>query len=820
MRLLTGCLLIAFLLLSGVRTYAQETDSDIHGKVLDEKHLAAEASTVLLLSAVDSSIIRSTSCDRAGLFKIIVKPGKYLLLISKIGYTQSLTGPYTLKKNHDFAIGDITLVPTVPQLKEVSVNAQRQYIEVKPDKVVLNVQSSIMAEGNSILEILKQAAPGAHVDGRGNISIIGHQGALITIDNKPVNLTGQELADLLQSIPGSSIQQIELITNPSSKYDAAGAGIINLVSKKGVNAGTNFTVNAGAGYGKFLKTNAGLNFNNRMGKINIFGTYNYGSNKTDHTFTTDRIINYNGIRSDYDVNYYATQQNYSHNFRLGTDYAITPDQTIGVLVSGTINKYDFKKNNTLAITNQGVLDSTISTKSTISRMQKNISYDLNYSGKLDDEGRMLYADLVYNDIDRQYNEYIDNYFYDAAGINYRPALYLQNLSPSNINIWASKIDFVNPFSSTSKLEMGIKYSWVKSNNDLIFGPEVNGVYTASPTFSNNFIYTENINSAYANYTNHINKVTLITGLRVEQTNSTGMGGSSIMSGNVKKNYLDWFPQVQLDYQPDSKNEFNLSYNRGITRAAYDAVNPFLYYVDLYDYRAGNPNLLPQYSNKIQLSHNYNKVLVTTLYGMQVTNFYDLLDYVQDDASKVSISTTKNFGTYSVLGLKLSASLNPATWWDANFLVDGAYQRFKAYPQNGDLNKGTPDINLSTTQDFKLGRTTIFEIASKYESPTFYGIGQLKSNYHVDGGISQQMFHRNGTLRLNVTDIFNTQRDKSTINYQNLNMSVYDKLETRIVRLGFTYRFGNVFLKGNIKHTAVNEDEQKRAGGVAGNGTAN
>ncbi|MDB5114680.1 MAG: hypothetical protein JWQ79_172 [Mucilaginibacter sp.] len=810
MRVITGCLLIAFLAGLCKHSYAQTSLADLHGKVSDERHLPAEAATVMLLAAADSSIIRSTACDKNGSYKINAGPGIYLLLISRVGYEQSLSGPYVLENVDEIAVPEITLSPLLPQLKEVSITALRSFVEVRPDKVVLNVQNSIIAEGNSAIEILRQA-PGTHADNHGNISIIGRQNALITIDGKPTNLTGQDLADLLQGMPGSSIQQIELITNPSAKYDA-GAGIINIITRKGTNKGTNFTATAGAGYGKFAKTNAGLNFNNRMGKINIFGYYNYLGNKTDHAFTTDRIINYNNTLSEYNVNYYATQQSYNHNFRLGTDYAITPNQTLGILVTGMVTKNDYAKNNVLNIANQGVLDSTISTKSKLNRGLNNISYDINYNGKLDTSGKTLSADMIYNVINRHSSEYIDNYFFNAGGANYRPSLYLQNLSPSTIRMWASTIDYVNPISKTAKLEAGLKYSLVKSNNELIFGPKVNGVYQSSSNFSNTFIYNENINSAYINYTSKIDKVNLIAGLRAEQTNSTG-NSVTMMSGD-KKSYLDWFPQVRLSYSANEKNEFSLSFNRGITRPVYEDVNAFLYYVDLYDYRAGNPDLLPEYSNKLELSHTYNKTLITTLYANVTTNFYDLTDLIQNDSSKVNITTKKNFGTYSVYGLKFFAPVAFNNWWNATFGLDGSYQRIKAYAENGNLNKGTSDFNFSSSQTFKICSTMTAELYGKYESPTFYGIGQFKSNYLVNAGISKQLFGKNGTLRLSINDIFNTVRDRETVNYQNLNMKIYDKLETRIVRLGFTYHFGNISLKGVAKHSTANEEEQKRA--VSGN----
>ncbi len=817
MRFLAGCLLIAFLLGAYTYSYAQADGWGIHGKVTDEKHIGAEAATVILLAAADSSIIRSTACDADGIFKFNAKPGKYLLLISKIGFDQSLTGPYTISPGKNVAIKEISLVLHLPQLKEVSITAQRSYVEVKPGKVVLNVQSSIIADGNSVAEILKQA-PGVHIDDRGNLSIIGRQGALVIVDGKQVNVSGQDLSDLLQSIPGNTVQQIELITNPSAKYEASGGGVINIILRKGVNAGTNFTLNGSAGYGTYYKASGGLVFNNRMGNINIFGNYNYLEDKNFHNFITDRNINYKGFLSNYYADYHSIRVKKTHTFRLGTDIAISPNHSIGLLISGTVDNFDYSKNNILNITNQGHLDSVISTTANTNQGKSNISYDINYSGKLDKKGTLLSADLVYNNIDRHTFEYIDNYFNTSAGTNYRPALFLQNLSPSSINIWVAKVDYTNPLSKNSQLDAGIKYSNVRSNNDLIFGPKVNGVYTSSPQFSNTFIYTENINSAYATYTTKIDKVNLMAGLRAEQTISNG--NSLTMMSAVKKSYVDWFPHVQLNYTVNEKNELNVSYDRGINRALYEQINPFRRYVDLYDYTAGNPNLLPQYTDKIELTHTYNKTLVTSLYGMTTTNFYGFTNLVQNDSNKVSITTNSNFGTYSILGIRVSTPVVFTSWWDASFGVDASYQRIKAYPQYGNLNKGTQDVIFSGTQTFKICNTLTAQLLGKYESPTFYGIGQFKSVYRIDAAVSKQLFNKSATLRFYVNDIFNTQRDYDVIKYQNLNATIFDKVESRWFKLSFSYKFGNNSLKGNAKHNAGNEDEQNRAGGIAGTGNNN
>jgi iron complex outermembrane receptor protein len=817
MRFFTGCLLFAFLWASCSFTFAQTGSSGIYGKVSDERKMAAAAATVILLSAADSSIIKSVACNDEGKYDLEAKPGKYLLIITKIGYDQSLTGPYSIEPGKKFFAPEITLTIHLPQLKEVSITAQRSYIDARPGRVILNVQSSIIAEGNSVAEILKQA-PGVHVDGRGGFSMIGKQGALVTIDGKATNLTGQDLNDLLQGMAGASVAQIELITNPSAKYDAAGGGVINIISKKGANAGTNIVVNAGGGYGTYYKLNGGLAFNNRKGVVNVFGNYNYLENKGFHDFTTNRNINYQGLMSDYNVIYKSIQVSKNHTFRLGTDVALSAKHTVGVLISGTVTDNALFKDNLLEMSNQGKLDSVITTTSTTDRSLSNISFDVNYTGKLNSKGTTLLADFVYNEVNRKSAEYIDNQFSLAGGGTYRAPLYFQNLTPSVIHIWAAKLDIMIPLSKTASLEAGLKYSNVSSDNDLVFGPKINGIYTISPTFSNTFLYTENINSAYLNYIGRIGKVGVTAGLRAEQTNSKGV--SVKMNNPVERHYLNLFPQVQLSYVVNDKHEFNLSYNRGVNRPVYSAINPFLSYVDLYDYYRGNPRLLPQYSNKIEITHTYNKKLQTALYGTVITDFYDLRVLQQNDSSKVSVTSAVNFGRYSILGLRVLAPFDFYNWWNANFTIDASYQRIKAYAPYGNLNKGTPDIIFTTAQTFKISNTLTAELSGKYESPNFYGIGQFKYYYFVGAGLSKQVLNKNGTIRANITDIFNTRRDRSTITYQNLNVNIYDKVETRIFRISFTYRFGNNALKSTTKHATGNEDEQNRAGGVAGNTSTN
>ncbi|HVW97936.1 MAG TPA: TonB-dependent receptor [Mucilaginibacter sp.] len=807
MKVLFRCLLSALLTVLFTKVSAQINFSSIQGRVLTETHASAESATILLLRARDSSIVSSTVIGKNGKYRFVeVPPDTYLLLATSIGYYKGYAGPYKLEEDQNLKAAEIILKPSSGQLNEVTISASKPGIEVRAGKITLNIPNSLTADGNSALEILRQS-PGVRVDNNGNISIIGRQNALITIDGKATSLTGDDLTAYLRSIQSASIDKIELITSASAKYDASSGGIVNIVLKKGNNVGANGVFTATAGYGKYYKSNTGITFNDRMDKFNIFGGYNFSADKTFHNFVTDRFINFDDILSNYHVDYRSVQKSENNGFNLGTDYFLSKNHTIGFLINGFSRTDRYVKDNSLNISNQGKLDSVITASSNLKRHITKVNYNLNYTGKLDKAGTTISADLNYTTFNRSSSEYITDNFYNAALTPYKNAVLFENLSPSKIHIWLSRLDFFMPLSKNTRLEAGFKNSHVNSNNDLVFGPKIDGQYVPNPYLSNHFVYTENLNAGYVNFQAKAGKFDITLGLRGEQTDANG--NSVTYNATINRNYFNLFPQATFIYSQNDKNDFSLSYNRGINRPAYEEINPFLYYVDVYDYRAGNPNLKPEYANNIELTYTYNKTIATTLYTSIISNSYDFGYYLQNDTSKVSVLTHTNFGKIYNYGIKFSAPVVFNNWWDAYFRVDASYQRYVAYPEHGNLNKGTQDIILGTVQNFKLGGQITATINGSYESPNFYGINQNKARYWVDAGIGTRLLNKRGTLRLSVIDVFNTLRDRASIDYQNINLTVVDKKESQIGRLTFTYRFGKTSVKAAAVHHTGNEEEQKR-----------
>lgn len=803
MRFRSGCLTIAFIAAFFNFCYAQMGQS-VRGSVLIQNK-AAEAATVILLHRRDSSVVQSALVNNKGIFQFTgVMPGSYIILTTRLGAKKDYLN-FSVTAGQQVSLQPIVLSESNTDLKEVVVLAKKPFVEVRPGKTIINPQASITADGKTVLDILRQS-PGVRVDNSDNVSISGRQNALILIDGKATNLTGADLAALLKSTQGSTVDRMELITGASAKYDASAGGIINIVLKKGKNIGTNGTFNASVGYGKFYKGNTGITFNNRTDHFNIFGNYSIAANKTFHNIYTHRVINYNGLSSNYNTAYKNTQESLNHNFRLGVDYFLTPNHTIGVLVNGIVSNNDFIKNNTLQIYNQGKLDSTILAGSTINRDISSLNYNVNYMGKLDEAGKTLSASFTYTHGKRHSDEYITNQFYNSAGAIYRSPLLLQNLSPTKMNNWSGLIDYVNPLPKGAKLDAGLKLSRTISDNNLVFGPKIGGQYTIDPNFSNHFIYTETVSAGYIDFNGKISKLDIYAALRGEYTRSKG--NSVTLMEVTPRNYFDVFPSVLLTYHQNDKNEYSLNLNRGILRPTYDKLNPFLYFVDLYTYQAGNPYLKPEYTNSIRIMHTYNQEISTTLYANFVTNA-TFPFYRQNDSTKVSLENTVNLGRGYFYGINFNAPINFTSWWVARFDIDASFQRYVAYPQNGNLDKSTGDLIIQQTQSFFVTKTLAAEISGKYETATFYGINQFRPNYYLNAGVSKKLWNKLGTISLNVSDVFNTDRDRIYSNYQNLDRHVLDKRESRKAILSFSYRFGKTSVKSAKRHVTGNEGEQNR-----------
>ncbi len=585
----------------------------ISGLIKDGAGKPMEFVTVMLLKAQDSTLVKGAVSNAAGAYEFENIPeGRYQVSASQLGYQKGKSETIAIDASHpDVKVPVLVLREGTQVLDAVTITTKKPFIEQEIDRTVINVENSIVASGNNALEVLEKA-PGVTIDRQNDqIQLKGRSGVIVMIDGKQTYLSGQEVANLLKNTPSDNIEKIEIITNPSAKYDAAGnTGIINIRMKKNKSFGTNGTLTAGAGYGRYEKANGSLLLNHREGKLNAFGNYSYMYRKSFQENELNRIIPYNGTVTYFDQASRRPNQFDGHNYRAGLDFFATQKSTFGVLVTGFINDWQqFNAGNSTNKLNENreLVQQQI-TEVKAKNHWWNVTSNLNYKYDFNGKGHELTVDGDYSKYNGNAFNGLATLYTDADGIPNAPDKEIRNNMPSQIDIWAFKTDYTRP-TKKGKWEAGLKSSFVQTDNNLLFDDllfddsKAEGSWQFNDSLSNQFKYKENINAGYLNYATQLDKKTsLQIGLRVEQTHSRGH--SVTIDSVVSRNYLNLFPTFFLSRQLDTNHVLNLSYSRRIDRPNYQDLNPFKFYLDPITFQVGNPYLRPQYTHSWQLTHVY------------------------------------------------------------------------------------------------------------------------------------------------------------------------------------------------------------------------
>ena len=507
-------LLLCFFISATV--YAQEANRpsyQITGRVLGPDGQAMAYGTVNLNATKSGIAMQSKMIDTGGRFEFLInQQGNYVITVTAIG-TDTARLNITLAAQTKVDLGDIVLRAGSKVLKEVAVVGKKAYIEQKIDMTVLNVESSSLSIGNSVLDIL-QRAPGVYIANDGKINLKGKTGASILIDGKLTYLAGDQLITFLRSMQSSAVRNIELITNPSAKYDAAGAGgIINIRLKKNEAFGINGNVNLAAGYGKDLKSSEGANVNYRTDKINVYGDFYLDNNKRLRELEIDRLSPSNQGNTFFNQNSDAVIHDKNHYYKAGLDYYLNSNSVIGFLFNGRANSGDDQTGNYTKISNDGIgLDSVITANNPTSRRNHYAAFNVNYKSTIDTAGQELNIDLDYATYDNGIRNSYDNHFLDPAGKEYKSPLVFRSNAPTIVKILSAKADYTYPFSAAAKLSAGIKSSYVKTDNDIVFEKLITNTWQNDLGRSNQFQYTEYINAAYLNLKWNLKIVELQLGL--------------------------------------------------------------------------------------------------------------------------------------------------------------------------------------------------------------------------------------------------------------------------------------------------------------------
>ena len=805
-------ILTAAALLSFAMKPAAQSLSSIIGNVKDNANRPLQSVTVSLLNAKDSGLIKTSVSDAKGNFEInSSKEGSFLLSYSSVGFEQKYSAIFEKKNDQQIVAMQVTLQPTAGKLKEITVVAKKPMIEVKADKTIFNVEESINATGSNALELL-QKSPGIQVDNNDNISMKGKTGVRIYIDGKMTQLDTKDLAAYLKSINSNDIEAIEMISNPSAKYDASGnAGIINIRLKKNKKFGTNGSINTGFVQGITPKGNGSLNLNYRDKKINLFG--NAGGNIGRY----ENVINLYRIQKDtlYDQNTTMHSNDKSYNIKAGADYFINNNNTIGIMATGNFGntEWNSKGNTRVSYNPTGAFIKNLEALNSVPGKRTNANANLNYR-YTDTSGREINFDADYGLFRGTGRSYQPNYYYGNNN-NFLYSIVNRNYTPTDIDIYTAKVDAEQKLGK-GKLGYGAKTSFVTTKNtfdfftDTAFDKPVQILER-----SNSFKYKENVNAVYVNYQQQLTpKWSIQAGLRAEQTNSEGKltraDGIIQADNNVDTSYLNFFPSAAVTWNINQKHSLNLTYSRRIDRPTYQDLNPFENKLDELTYEKGNAFLRPQYTDNIELTHTFMGILNTTVGYSHVK---DYATQVTDTTKNATFVQQQNLATQQILSFNIGAPTTINKWWNgyANFWAN--YQMFK-----GKIGENKVDINIAMygaylQQTFTLGNNYNAEISGWFSGPSVWGATwRTKPQGGVDVGLQKQIMQKTASIKVSATDIFHTSPWKATNDFGGVYIRGGGNWESQTFRLSFNWRFGSNQIKNSRDRKTGLESEARRIKG--------
>jgi len=801
-------------------SFAQKLNK-ITGKVVDEKNVPVSFAIVRALNYPDTSLAKSVSTNIDGEFSIDqLKSGDYILSVSIVGFKSKKTVHFPL--SGDLNMPAISIESLTRQLKEVSVQGRKPFVEHQIDKTVLNVENSIVSSGSTALEILEKA-PGVQIDRQNEQILLNNKsGVMVMIDGKNNFLSASDLTVYLNSLNSSQIASIEIITNPSAKYDAAGnSGIINIKLKKNKAFGTNGNISST--YRNAIRANLptniygselNFNLNHRVEKWNFYTNANASKNNNFSNLFLDRSTNSNGLQSLFNQNF---QKNYTGSrlaAKLGADYFVSDKTTIGVMLDGSTStrKLDNFSQTFINEAKAGTVNkNSLIQYSDANTPNKNYSLNFNLKHDFKKEGASLNFDADYSGFDYSGLENFKANFYDEKGALYNNTV-IRNNSKIAIDIYAAKTDFTWPISKTTKIETGLKSTYVKTNNDFLSSALINNEWQNIVGQSNNFIYKENVNAAYANLAKDCGKWQLQAGLRAEYTQSTGTSVTN--NTETKQHYLSLFPTVFVSQKISESSNIRYSYGRRIDRPNYQQLNPFNFYMDPYTIAQGNPYLKPQFTNNFEVSYNYKSGLSFSLGYSKTKDLILDSKTAQNDSTRIVTVGQGNIGSGQYYTAGLYFPLTIAKWWSLQNNFNLFYNKFKDDNLEGapfTLSKVMYNFNINSS--ITLPDNWTFETNFWLNSPRVRGIERTTIYQKaLNMGVQKSFLNKALRLRLNVDDIFQSNYWKGTLDYQNVNLRVQNNYISRRASFSISYNFGNQNLKSNQNRKTAADDSKNRAGG--------
>ena len=778
---------------------------ELAGTVKDSKGKSVSFANVVLLNVADSSQVKGSSADENGRFVITdVSPNLYYLQARYFG-NQSRLIPLDIQ--NDIRIGALFMEEDQVWLDEVVVTAQQPTVERKTDRIVFNVENSIVAQGNS-WEILRNT-PGV-INTQGQLEIRGQRAAIYLNDRK-IQLSQAEIQNLLQNLPGSAISSVEVISNPPARYDAEGGPILNIITTKNIVPGYKGSVQANYTQAIFAKYNIGTSHYFKNDKWNLFGNYNINPRKNFRDVESD--INFINDQDEFfarwDNQLDRTTRSQAQQANLIADYDLDDKNRFNLTTNLTYSPNKSIDNDvfTEMRDDQGVLDSTLNSITALNNDYLNLGLDLNYERDLKKSGSVFKANLHYTYYDETQDQVGSSDYFDPMGAFIRNFSFSTDAS-QKIDIITAQVDLVLP-AAEANFETGAKFSYIQSDNQIDYF-DVNG---NDPPFdialSDIFTYDETVAAAYAGVSRNWEKWSLKLGLRGEQTVVNTL--SVTLDSVGKQNYFELFPSLYILHRISEDHSISLDYSRRLQRPNYRDLNPFRYFLNENNFREGNPQLRPNFSHNFNLNYTFKDTYFFDIYYRDNGNYISRLTF-QDNENQLLRRSPQNVLESVSYGVDLTMSRTIIPLWymyayasffyeDETFLAEESRQDFYTNEVSGFY--GYLANYLTLTKD----KSLTGELAVTYFNRFLFGSYKLGESINLNIGLQKSLWDKRAVISLVAEDILGRVNPRYTSRYFNQDNSYLSVPETQFVRLGFTYNFGNYGLAVNRRN--LNKRERER-----------
>lgn len=761
------CLFIGIFILFSFHGFAQK--GAISGSIFDSATQAPIPYANLIIKSGDSIITGGITNDDGGFTLGNIAFGTYNFEVQYIGYKTTKREIILNKTTKKLSLGGVYIEEDAVALEAVEVTAERSTIEQKIDRKVINVGKDLTTAGASASDIMGNI-PSVSITQDGDLSLRGNENVRVLVDGKPTNISSREL---LQQIPSTSIKTIELITNPSAKYNPEGmSGIINITLKKNTNLGFNGSINTGFTYGERARYNNSLSLNYRNGKANFYGSY---GNRLGEGVTKG-FINRTAERTGQDILSIADRT--SHLLKFGLDYYINDKNTLSFYTNQ--NFFDAALNAGRNITFLDTPEANFNQLDLTTRDNTNASYNVDFKHDFSKEGHSIELEADYNTLKSDTNN-----DFDFTG-NTPLANYDEFIDDTRTNTTIN-LDYVNPLTDNSTLEIGLETRLRRTGNTYV---------TDRADFNNSdFRYDRDIHSFYTTFSQSLGKWQYNLGLRLEDYNvDTQFDETSEEPFTFTDKLFNIYPSGFLKYTPseESKNSYQLSFARRIDRPSLNQINPIRQLSTPLLILTGNPSLVPQFTNSVEVNYSRKLDKGNFTFGGFYRRINDEINrrgFFDEDNSTVLIVDYDNFDSNDAYGLELSASYRPTNWWSLNGSFDVYSRTQKGFIEGESVEVNNTLMNAKLNNSFKATKDLTFQLFTFYSGRQSVLQYDLKDNYFMNAGARYNFAEGKGTLSVNFNDIFRTQRFAFET-FRTVIQEGQFKTDSRTVYLGLAYRFGS------------------------------